>query len=733
MGNAKRSTLTQKTSIYYLVVLIVLVLSYALSRLPITSQLLKTADLRIYDTILDFDNAFLKNDKLGAYDEICIVDIDEKSISTLGQFSSWPSIFFADLVNILAQDEPLAIGFDVFFTENDSIKGYARERLSQQLVDIPINSDKILDRLSTDTEFAAALAEAGNVFLGMFSSLDSTSTKTIPDKLIDWQVTPKYYLKTNFLHPPIKMLSDAAFGLGFTHIEPDESGVIHDYPLFLKSGNRYYVNFSFQMCLDLLGVKRIESGKACNLYSDEGLIRKLPLCSNGRFYFKFYGKQKSFRYVSFSDVLLNRIPKGFFEDRIILIGSSASGLRDIKTTPLDQNYPGVELHATLIRNVLESTFVHWLNPNLIFIVNLMLMGLLALLVIKTKPLVSIFVYLLLSVIIFIVFFMLYSMQSISLSYTSILMPWLTGFKGLVLSQAHLHNKEKRMVRNAFEHYVSKDVINEIMKGSQSLAPGGEKKTISIMFTDIRSFTTLCERLSPDEITSFVNRYFNLCTEIIVANRGLLDKYIGDAILGLFGAPVEYPAYAMNAVKSAIEIREVAKSLRIELANHPVLSEFNIGVGIATGEVIVGNIGSDRIFNYTGIGDRMNFSSRLESLNKFYLTSIIIDDTTCELVRDSFTCRKLDRVKVKGKKIETDIYEVIDYTSKLNPDNPTMLCYRKYETALALMASHRKQEAISMFNEALQHNPTDNPCKIMIERCQTMDWDAWNGTWQHDNK
>jgi adenylate cyclase len=417
----------------------------------------------------------------------------------------------------------------------------------------------------------------------------------------------------------------------------------------------------------------------------------------------------------------------------VLVGSSALGLRDNKNMPLDQNYPGVELHATIMRNILEEDYIHWLNPWIILAANILLLLALVFLIQNVKPFVGMAVFFIVTALLILAFFIIYAVGTITLPYTTILLPWIIGFIGLFITQFQEQVLEKRKVRNAFEHYVSKAVISQIMKGSHSLAVGGEKKTISIMFVDVRNFTSLCEKLSPDEITGFMNKYFNLATQQIFAHQGLLDKYIGDAVLGLFGAPVTYPDFEINAVLTGIAIRDISFALKQQHADHPVLQDFRIGVGIATGEVIVGNIGSDMIFNYTAIGDRMNFCSRLEALNKFYHTSIIIDDVTYQKVKDCFICRKLDRVTVAGKQIVTDIYEVLDLPENIDPDSALLKSYAHYETALALMHATHFTEAKDALKQALELNPTDYPSLMMLERIEMVNWESWDGVWQHEKK
>ena len=721
---------------YYLIALAVLILSIILPQLPIISILLRSLDLSIYDTLLQVHNTITYNEYQGVYDQICIVDINEKSIKELGQFSSWPSLYFADLVNNLAADEPIAIAFDVFFSESDSIQGYARQRMRPEFEGLQANPDKIMDALSTDDSFIKAIENAGMVYLAMFNSDYPSFTGALPDKLVAWKVQPKHSLQLQYPIPPVPQFVNAARGVGFAHIVPDVSGKIHDYPLFMQYGADAYVNFSMQLCMDLLGIDEVRMNKSCQLLAHNEIVRELPLSPDGRFYFKYYGQgghDKTFRYVSFSDVLKRRIPPGYFKDRIILVGTTAYGLKDSKITPLDKSFPGVELHTTFIRNVLDENYVRWVDFRWLMLINVLAVMLMAFLIPRCKPFLSIGLFLITSLLSVPAIYLLYTKSSYIYNYTETLIPWVLGFLALFITQAHEQGKEKRMVRNAFEHYVSPEVIQEIMKEPEKLKAGGEKTYISIMYVDVRNFTSLCEQLSPAEITAFMNNYFNLATQTIISCRGTLDKYIGDAILALYGAPVSYPGFEKNAVQSALAIRQIALDIKESNQNHPALKNFRIGIGIATGEVIVGNIGSDRIFNYTGIGDKMNFGSRLEGLNKYYHTTIIIDEFTYQAVKDTYFCRKLDRVSVKGKSENCEIYEVIDTLENMQNKPELITAYSKYESALALLCAKQKNEAKSILEQVLTVLPEDNPSKIMLQRLTEIDWENWDGCWHFDRK
>jgi len=718
---------------YLIVALAVLAGSYLIRETPILKQLFSSSDLRIYDTILDFDNALSYDPTQGAYDDICIVDIDEKSIANLGQYSTWPNVVFADLIDILNADKPLAIAFDVFFTERDSLMPYPRSRLIDQFKGLNVNADDIINHLSTEKLLIQSIAKAGNVYLAMFNSKDTADDTPLPPNLHPWKLSPKSYLPLEYPHPPVPKFSQAARGVGFAQIEPDISLVIHDFPLFLGYRDSFYVNFSFQMCLDLLGIDSVVYQDRCKLYSQGRLVKDIPLSPDGLFFMKFYGPQGAFRHIPLSDVLQHRIAPTYFADRIILVGSSASGLRDIQPVPLDPGYPGIEMHATFIRNLLESDFVQWLNKWLILAINIVLLALLIVIIRYTKPLLSILLFLFSSALMMLGLFVLYHAKSITFPYSAVILPWFGGFIALMITESQEHLKEKKKVHNAFEHYVSKEVISEIMKGSQALKTGGEKKTISILFADVRNFTSLCEKMAPSEITAFMNDYFDQCTELITAHHGMLDKYIGDAVLALFGAPLSTPDFEGDAVKTALAIRDFSFELQAGNADHPYLKDFRIGIGIATGELIVGNIGSTSIFNYTGLGDKMNTCSRLENLNKYYHTSIIADEATIRKVKGRVLYRKLDTVSVKGKEQQADIFEVLGEINSSSISEAIRESYSLYESALKQIIDKQPDEARKLLEKAQALNPDDYPTQLMLERLQIINWENWNGVWAHDRK
>lgn len=716
---------------YWLIIIVVSMLSgFILTKLPLVSVLLDSLNLKLYDAILIITN---NENKQRIKDDIIIVDVNEKSIQTLGQFSTWPNLYFADALNYLETGKPAAVGFDIFFTEPDSMPELAIRLLSENLkltaaLDT-LTSKKVLSNLSTDALLADAIGKGGNVFLGMFNQNDAPSQNVkLPSNLKAWQVKPQISLAVTSPVPPIPILAEQAYGIGFAHIEPNRLGIVHDYPLFFEYKGRQYANFSFQMCLDLMGIDEVrQMDDYISLYQNKKLISKLPLNEEGMYFLRFYGQSRTFRTIAFSDVLLQRIPAEYFNGKIILFGSSATGLYDLKSTPLDRQFPGVELHATFIQNVLNNDFVSFVQTSWQYLISLVVLVLMVWITRRFVPFVAFMMFFACLLLSFVSFVLIYLYHRLGMNYMAFILPWNIGFFLSVFLQYNQQIKDKRNLRYAFEHFVSKDVVKDIIDNPSQLKLGGKDSEVSVIFSDIRNFTGLCEASSPVDTVTFLNNYFNRITPVVIKTHGMLDKYIGDALVAMYNVPISSPNYTVNVCTAALEIVRIADEIKLENAAHPVYNAFCNGVGITTGCLIVGNMGSEHIFSYTGIGDIMNLASRLEGLNKYYGTRIIIDQLTYEAVKNDFYTRLLDCVAVKGKQNCTKIYELVleKHPATEHDANLVEAVSQKielYEAAYNDFSRSDWATALNKFEEIHKLFPDDNPTRLMIERIS-----------KHDNK
>lgn len=696
---------------------------------PVSSGIYRVLQLKIYDSFLRTAGSLEDWDAKPVLDDICIVDIGEQSIEELGQYSGWPSLFFADLVDTLSAHGARVIAFDVFFTESDSLSSFTRSRLAQHLRSKNLDPDAVLPALSSDYVLTDAISRAGNVYLPMFGThTENPNLVLLPSSVLSPKLKnpPKTY-PLEHLHLPVHYLANAAKGVGLAHIFSDESGNIHDYPLFFTYEDQYLLNFSTHACLDVLGAGIETKDKNVFLRFADNSTHKLPLDDQGKYHLRYYGSAGRFRYIQISDVLKGKLEPGFFKDKIVLIGSSAAGLRDSKATPLGRDVPGVELHATFMQNMLNKEHIHWLPTWLGWLLALLLLLASRLMVNRLKPVSSVTIFVAISLLLLLLCYFIFANYYYAMSYSSLFIPWILGFITIMIDESQTQHHEKKKVKHAFEHYVSKAVIKEVLADPKSLRIGGSKRQAGIMFADIRNFSTICEHMHPDAVSAFLHDYFNRCTKIVTKHNGMLDKYIGDAILALFNVPVDQTQYQIQACQCALELIEEVDKIRSENLDKTLIANLRIGVGLASGSIIAGNLGSDEIFNYTGIGDKMNLASRLESLNKFYLTRIIVDNETYQATADKFLFRWLDRVCVKGKQEAVDIYELLGLSNS-HKDKRQHL--EAYEKALNALCRKEIDEAARLFDKAADLNPKDYPTILMQLRIKNLDPNSWDGVYRH---
>jgi len=284
--------------------------------------------------------------------------------------------------------------------------------------------------------------------------------------------------------------------------------------------------------------------------------------------------------------------------------------------------------------------------------------------------------------------------------------------GIIIYRYISEEKEKKKIRGAFQHYLTASVINEMLKDPAKLKLGGDKKDLTVLFSDIRGFTTISEKLTPEELVRLLNEYLTAMTNIVFQYDGLLDKYMGDAIMAVFGAPLDQPDHAQRACLTALNMMTELHRLQNKWQEEgcPVL---NIGIGVNSGDMVVGNMGSEMRFDYTVMGDMVNLGSRLEGMNKEYGSNIIISEFTYNTVKKTMCCRELDWVRVKGKKLPVKIYELL---GEKDDESRWKDFIAGFEKGLALYRAVKWDEAITVFQKVLTMRPEDEASKIYIERC-----------------
>lgn len=549
----------------------------------------------------------------------------------------------------------------------------------------------------TDDGLADAIAKAGNVVMPV---------EYIEFEHEDGRVVGKEVIK------PIPQIRDAAAALGYINVITDNDGVTR--AVNTNIGGEYD-HFAHAVL--------------------EKYIHK-PVDRETRFLVNFIGRPGTYERYRFLDVVQGKYDAEEFNDKIVLIGATAPNLHDDYFVPTSYGkaMPGVEIHATVIQQLLTGKHVgyapDWLTILTIFLVAVGVALLVYYFPIWLAALLSVAAMLLY---VFIAIFVFDTGMILNIIYVpvAIVITYLATMMYFYLSE----KKSRRQIKGAFEKYVSKDVISHILENPDRLKLGGEKREITVFFSDIRGFTTISEKLSPEQLVHLLNDYLTEMTNIILKYNGVVDKYMGDAIMAFWNAPLDQPRHAERACTAALEMEKRLKQMQKKWKEDGV-PHIEIGVGLNTGPAVVGNMGSYDRFDYTAMGDTVNLGSRLEGLNKPYGTRNIISETTREKIKKRpFLVRKLDMVMVKGKKEPITIFELV--SRKEDAEEWYYDVINHFEKGLDLYFKQRWYAAKKEFKAALairkdKGKEVDGPSNAFIERCDFFKrhppGKGWDGVW-----
>jgi adenylate cyclase len=410
-----------------------------------------------------------------------------------------------------------------------------------------------------------------------------------------------------------------------------------------------------------------------------------------------------------------------------MVGATAVGIYDMRTTPFSGVFPGVEIQATIIDNILRRNFIRTPPyspiPELLIIV---LLGLLMGVVLPQASAIWILGFALLLLQAYVISnYLVFSFLGIHLDLLYPVLEIILVSTGINVYSFLIEERARASLKKAFQSYVAPSVVEEIIKNPERLRLGGERRELTIFFCDVRGFTTLSESMEPEEVVSLLHDFLNPMSKIVVKHGGTIDKFMGDAIMALFGAPLNYPDHASRACRTALEMQTTLKTLsqEWESQNRPILK---IGVGINTGEVSVGNMGSDTLFDYTAIGDNVNLASRLEGLNKIYDTEIIISNATAQALEPGFILRELDWVKVKGRRQPVAIFELLGQ-EPLDAELAEFL--QVYHQGLQLYKERQWDECLDLFKKAMCLRPHDHHCQRYCSLAEKYRIDPPGPDWQ----
>jgi adenylate cyclase len=738
-----------------------------------------------------YDLRFRSKDEIKPSPEIVLAVIDEKSLNEIGKWI-WPRSKIAELIDRLSEDGAETIGFDIGFWEPDENSNLRLlNELKDQIKNLKIEDEKLFEFISknemeadNDLFLAKSIGKSeADIVLGHFFYTSKYSLNyEVDQEEIDRQlnridnsryplirydpaspdISEFLYQYTAFVpEGNLDVLSDAAESSGCFNMVPDPDGVIRWMPLIWKCGEEVYAPLSVQTAWNYLDRPSLMIQVA--EYGIEGIWmgdRFIPTDESGRMLINYLGPEKTFPHYSISDILNRKLPEGTFNNKIVLIGATAIGIYDIRNTPVSSSgeYPGMEVHANVIDNILSQDFLE--KPGWAVFYDLLAILLLGLLPGFFLPRISAIKGTLFVLALFIIHLLvcrsLFVSAGMWLNMVYPLLALILTYSSLTLYHYLVEEKNKRFLHATFSSYLSPELIEEMVESENMPELGGEARIITAYFTDIQSFSVFSEKLTAHQLVELLNEYLTAMTDILIHEGGTLDKYEGDAIIAFLGAPMHLPDQTLKACRVAVAMQDALIEVRKKWANEKQLPDeperntknlpanewapgdkwpkvvhaMKMRIGVNSGEIVVGNMGSAVRMNYTMMGDPVNLAARLEEGAKQFGMYTAVSDYTLNLeytdaegktrrAMDGVEARFIDNVTVVGKSEPVKVYELCAMKGELTEQekqlfinfNNGMNHYLKMEWDAAIAEFEK-----SLKNERFQDGKT-TPSEVYIERCK----------------
>jgi adenylate cyclase len=663
-----------------------------------------------------------------AFADIVIVAVDDASLEQFGRWP-WSRAVVAQLVDRLVEADAAVIGFDIVQSEATSDRGL--DRLRQR---VPKMDDQTwqaerqaLDEGAADDEqLAQAIRASGRTVLGFFFDFERQTAVDPSAPLPGYNIVrnssggrgERRVPAARLMQANLPQLTAAARAVGYFNFVPDPDGSYRRAPLTIRFGEHMTLPLSLAMLQIYrpqapLAIRFAEFGVESVHFGSESI----PVAEDGQMLINYRGPKKTFRYVSAADVLNQRIQPELLRGKLVLVGVTATAVGDIRVTPFDGTLPGVEIHANVLDNILRRDFItrpQWtiLAETVVTLLLTLSLGM-ALHYARGRSgaLVAVGLlagYLVASQRVFVSYglslSLVYPLLAIGLTYAAIGVQHYVG-----------EEREKRKIRDAFGLYLNPSLARMVSERPEMLALGGDKRELTVLFADIRGFTTFSEQLEPEALVELLNAYLGEMTEVIFAHDGMLDKYIGDAIMAVWGAPLPQTDHAARACRAALMMVRRLRSLNQEWQQRG-WHVLEIGVGLNTGPMVVGNMGSARRLSYTVIGDNVNLGSRLEGLNKIYGSQILASEATILAAEGAVVARELDLVCVKGKRLPVRIFEIL----ALGDDRVAWVdVVERFAAGVGAYRQRQWEDAIAKFRRVLEMRADDGPAQFYLQRCREM--------------
>lgn len=660
-----------------------------------------------------------------------LLAIDDDSLNKIGRWP-WSRTTLAKVIKKLHHFGVKVVTFDVIFSEEEKFCGPESpdEAFANSIKEFQstVNNKVIIGYSSTIVEDSAGLPKPPeNLYMYAISNEPLSEGNTMTEKKVH---------KITF---PIKALLDADIGLAFIGARPDADGIFRQYPLLENYDSTYFPSMALASYQFFTGDNiTLGVSKKSNMITGQTLILKLnkgsvDINSEGEAKVRWYGDMNAFTSIPIYKVLDAKDDDSYLKKvlngKLVFIGSTAFAAHDLRHTPVDSTMPGVYFHMNIVNMLSEGRFFRPLHESMYWSWGILIIGTIFVMIFSLignalldTIIVSIF---LTGLFFFETYYLIPRGYNITLFFAFFSM--VGTFAWNTMLNFYLANKDKKFLKNAFGSYISPELIDEMYKNGEPPKLGGEVGLISAYFTDIQGFSTFSEKLTAPRLVELLNEYLTVMTDILLLHKGTLDKYEGDAIIAFFGAPMPLTDHAVKACLVALKMQESLVSLREKWKSEgdkwpTIVHEMRMRIGINSGEIVTGNMGSRSRMNYTMMGDSVNLAARLEECAKQYGIFVQVSEYTKNLTNDAFEMRELDTMKVVGKSEPVTTYDLLGEKGKTNQDLLTLKDL--FHQGIKLYKEQKWDEAIVTFEKSLEYeykrypdlkNKT-NPSKIYIERC-----------------
>jgi adenylate cyclase len=746
---------------------VAIVVGLGTQKISFIKELLDGYEFRSYDSRM---RARVDDVEEASIDSVVIIDIEQNSIEGLGNYNDWPHAYHGQLIDVVTSGNPKALLFDIIFDPENTFNydlvnaltsesAPQEEYLSQATEQYLVSNDPsrfVLSTYESQKVYHALVFEKEDTLNFQYKMNSEPEGYDRPDHLINLPLEQAQRLPIGDRLTNTHMdLISAAKRAGSANFPQDEDGIIRRAPtaIYFEGPNHVYPTLVLAAVMDILGIPAdgfdYDFDSSILRLSDTSgtVIREIPIDDQGRMFVNYYGRFKTFYYLPYMYCFdPEMLDPTYWDGKVALVGASLPGLMDLRNTPVQETFAGVEIHANTMHSILQNEFVRTTSAQKNFNTILILSIFLGIIVsVPKKPLYTIPVPLLA-----ILAWYLYSYNQFfnSLVMWEIIRPSLSlggTYLGVFLYNFLVAEKDKRFLKDTFSTYISPELIDQMFDAKEEPQLGGEEGYHTAFFTDIQSFSAFSEKLTATDLVELLNDYLTEMTDTLLENKGTLDKYIGDAIVAFYGAPAPVDDHEYHACLTAVLMQERLSKMRDKWRDEgdrwpEIVHNMQNRIGINTGKMVTGNMGSTMRMNYTMMGDTVNLAARLESSAKQYGIYIQVANETYTPCKDKFTWRDLDFVRVMGKTEPAQVYELIAVAGKETEQDKTIL--KAYHEALELYRSQDWDKAKNAFKAAdeledMFPGRKTNPSRVYMPRCDH--WkanppgDDWDGIWTLTSK